>query len=161
MPIKSVKMKILKNKKICFFSHVPGSLNPKITFLGQKVWPVARARADGQTDRQSDYWGHPFRVSGFFPSTYHQGSAQQATFRPGFPFLSLSDKWVIFCRFFVVVRRVFFAFVALSLFVAFAKVLSLFGKKRLFCRFFYFYKWRISYIYSIGITFMFIYYVLC
>ena len=29
-----------------------------------------------QTHRQSDYWGHPFRVSGFFPSTYHQGSAQ-------------------------------------------------------------------------------------
>ena len=44
------------------------------------------------------------------------------------PFLSLSDKWVIFCRFFVVVRRVFFAFVALSLFVAFAKILSLFGQ---------------------------------
>ena len=41
----------------------------------------------------------------------------------------LSDKWVIFCRFFVVVRRVFFfSFVALSLFVAFAKILSLFGQ---------------------------------
>ena len=50
-----------------------GSLNPKIRFLGQKVWPVARA----QTHRQSDYWGHPFRDSGFFPSTYHQGSAQK------------------------------------------------------------------------------------
>ena len=48
--------------------------------------------------------------------------------QPGLPFLSLSDKWVIFCRFFVVVRRVFFAFVALSLFVAFAKILSLFGQ---------------------------------
>ena len=33
-------------------------------------------RTDGHTDRQSDYCGHPFRVSGFFPSTYHQGSAQ-------------------------------------------------------------------------------------
>ena len=26
---------------------------------------------------ESDYWGHPFRVSGAFPSTYHQGSAQK------------------------------------------------------------------------------------
>ena len=31
---------------------------------------------DRQTHRQTDYCGHPFRVSGFFPSTYHQGSAQ-------------------------------------------------------------------------------------
>ena len=30
------------------------------------------------TQRQRDYWGHPFRVSGFFPSTYHQGSAQKS-----------------------------------------------------------------------------------
>ena len=62
-----------------------GSLNPKIRFLGQKVYPVGRSQTDGHTDRQtdrqtdtqSDYWGHPFRVSEFFPSTYHQGSAQQ------------------------------------------------------------------------------------
>jgi len=25
----------------------------------------------------SEYRGHPFRVSGIFPSTYHQGSVQQ------------------------------------------------------------------------------------
>ena len=32
---------------------------------------------DTQTDtHESDYCGHPFRVSGVFPSTYHQGSAQ-------------------------------------------------------------------------------------
>ena len=36
---------------------------------------------DRHTGRQththeSDYCGHPFRVSGVFPSTYHQGSAQ-------------------------------------------------------------------------------------
>ena len=57
-----------------------GSLNPKISFLGQKMWPVARTwthtQTDRLTDRHSDYWGHPFRVSGFFPSTYHQGSYQ-------------------------------------------------------------------------------------
>ena len=28
------------------------------------------------THTQSDYLGHPFRVSGFFPSNYLQGSAQ-------------------------------------------------------------------------------------
>ena len=29
------------------------------------------------TDRhKSEYIGHPFRVSGIFPSTYHQGSVQ-------------------------------------------------------------------------------------
>ena len=35
-------------------------------------------RTDRQTGRhKNDYCGHPFRVSGVFPSTYHQGSAQQ------------------------------------------------------------------------------------
>ena len=73
MRIKSVKMKILKNKKMRFFLISQGSLNPKIRVLGQKVCPVAR----GQTDtHESDYRGHPFRVSGVFPSTYHQVSAQ-------------------------------------------------------------------------------------
>ena len=37
MPIKSVKMKISKNKKMRFFLMSQGSLNPKIRFLGQKV----------------------------------------------------------------------------------------------------------------------------
>ena len=54
-----------------------GSLNPKIRFLGQNVCPVACLQTDRHTDRhESDYCGHPFRVSGVFPSTYHQGSAQ-------------------------------------------------------------------------------------
>ena len=70
-------MKISKNKKMRFFLMSQGSFNPKIRFLGQKVCPVARVRTDGQTDRhESDYCGHPFRVLGFFPSTYHQGLAQ-------------------------------------------------------------------------------------
>ena len=46
MPIKSVKMKISKNKKIGFFLMSQGSLNPKIRFLGQKVCPVARVQTD-------------------------------------------------------------------------------------------------------------------
>ena len=55
MPIKSVKIKISKNKKICFFLMSQGSLNPKIRFLGQK-------ETDRQTDRHgSEYRGH-FRV---------------------------------------------------------------------------------------------------
>ena len=64
-----------------------GSLNPKIRFLGQKLCPVAhshthtythtRTYTHTQTDtHESDYCGHPFGVSGVFPSTYHQGSAQ-------------------------------------------------------------------------------------
>ena len=55
----------------------------EIMILGQKVRSVARVRTDRhtQTDRhtythESEYRGHPFRFSGFFPSTYHQGSAQ-------------------------------------------------------------------------------------
>ena len=49
MPIKSVKMKISKNKKMRFFLMSQGSLNPKIRFLGQKVWPVARSQTDRHT----------------------------------------------------------------------------------------------------------------
>ena len=66
MPIKSVKMKISKRKNIMS----QGSLDPKNRFLCQKVCYVAHARTDRHTDRhESEYRGHPFRVSGFFPST--------------------------------------------------------------------------------------------
>ena len=51
MPIKSVKMKIFKNKKMCFFLMSQGLINPKIRFLGQKMLPVARAQTHTQTDR--------------------------------------------------------------------------------------------------------------
>ena len=78
MPIKSVKMKISKNKKMRFFLMSQGSLDPKIKFLGKKVRHVARGQTDRQTHthahthartHESDYCGHPFKVSGVFPST--------------------------------------------------------------------------------------------
>ena len=50
MPIKSVKMKISKNKKMRFFLMSQGSLDPKISFLSQKVCSVARVQTDTQTD---------------------------------------------------------------------------------------------------------------
>ena len=49
MPIKSVKMKISKNKKMCFFLMSQGSFNPKISFLGQKVCSVACVQTDRLT----------------------------------------------------------------------------------------------------------------
>ena len=85
MPIKSVKRKISKNKKMRFFLMSQGSLDPNIRLIGQKVCFVARVQTDTHTDRQtdrqtdrheSDYCGHPFGVSGVFPSTFHEGSAQ-------------------------------------------------------------------------------------
>ena len=54
MPIKSVKMKISKNKKMRFFLMSQGSLDPKIRFIGQKVCSVARVQTDTHTDRQTD-----------------------------------------------------------------------------------------------------------
>ena len=50
MPIKSVRMKISKNKKMRFFLMSQESLNPKIRFLGQKMCSVARVQTDRQTD---------------------------------------------------------------------------------------------------------------
>ena len=51
MIIKSVKMKILKIKKLCFFLMSQGSFHPKIRFRCQKVCPVARSFTDIIKDR--------------------------------------------------------------------------------------------------------------
>ena len=62
--------------KIVFFSW------PKDD-SGQKYIPMSKTvlcslLTDRQTDaHKSDYWKQPFRVSGVFPSTYHQGSARK------------------------------------------------------------------------------------
>ena len=45
---------------IRFFLISQGSLNPKIRFLAQKLWSVARLQTETQTDiHESEYWGHP------------------------------------------------------------------------------------------------------
>ena len=62
MPIKSVKMKISKNKKMRFFLMFQGSLNPKIRFLTQKLWSVARVQTHTQTDAKVNTEG---TLSGF------------------------------------------------------------------------------------------------
>ena len=60
-----------EKKKINVFFHVS-----KITQLKNLVPRSKGVPCSLLTDRQNDYSGHPFRVSVFFPSTYHQGSAQ-------------------------------------------------------------------------------------
>ena len=76
-------MKIPKNKKMRFFLMFQGPFNPKIRFLGRNVCSVAREQTDRHTDRhESEYRGHPFRLSGMFPSTYHQGWVQLYLYAP-------------------------------------------------------------------------------
>ena len=58
MPIKSVEIKISKNKKMRFFLISQGSLNPKIRFLGQNVCSVAWLQTDRQTHRHTDTQTH-------------------------------------------------------------------------------------------------------
>ena len=46
----------------------------KKCFLGQNMCLVSRVQTD---THESEYRGHHFRVSRFFPSTYHQGSVKK------------------------------------------------------------------------------------
>ena len=75
--VKSVKMQISKNKNMCIFLMSQVSLNSKIRFLSQKVCPVARSQTDRHTDRVTTE-GTLSGFHDFFPSAYHQGSAQNA-----------------------------------------------------------------------------------
>ena len=51
-----------------------GSLNPKIRFLGQKVWPVARGRTDGQTDGHTRKWKQRAPFQGFRSFSFNLSS---------------------------------------------------------------------------------------
>ena len=95
MTLKIPFFKIPKNKKLRFFLMSQGSFSPKIRFLGQKVCSVART----QTDRhESEYRGHPFRVSGFFKFFFNLSSRSGPTTRMkcsnGFIAQSLSQRYI-------------------------------------------------------------------
>ena len=62
---KKRKNENFEKQKNAFFLMSQGSFNPKIRFLGQKVCHVARVQPDTHT-HESDYCGHPFKVSGVF-----------------------------------------------------------------------------------------------
>ena len=66
----------MKQKKNAFLSHVPRIILPK-NYVPKPKSVLCSPRTHRRTDRhESDYSGHPFRVSGFFSSTNHQGLAQ-------------------------------------------------------------------------------------
>ena len=72
-------MKISKTKKCVSFS-CPKIIQTKKQVLRSKD-VLCSQRTDRHTHiqthtRESEYRGHPFRVSGMFPSTYHQGLVQ-------------------------------------------------------------------------------------
>ena len=68
----NIENKVFKNA--FFFLMSRGSLNPKSRFLCQKVRSVPWLRTDRQ--KHTKVTTVHFRVSGVFPSTYNQGSAQ-------------------------------------------------------------------------------------
>ena len=68
-------MKISKNNCVVF-SHVPRIIQPK-KLIPRPKGVLCSLVTDRHTDtHESENRGHPFRVSGIFPSTYHQGSVQ-------------------------------------------------------------------------------------
>ena len=79
MPIKSVKMKISKNGSLSYpKDHSFQKLGSQVKRCAlQPDYTQTHRHTDRQTDtHESDYCVHPFMVSGVFPSTCHQGSAQ-------------------------------------------------------------------------------------
>ena len=65
-----------------------GSLNPKIRFLGQKVWPVARGRTDGQTDGHTRKWKQRAPFQGFRSFSFNLSS------RIGPIYLFITRNWL-------------------------------------------------------------------
>ena len=75
--MENVKMKISKNKKNTFFSHIPRITQPK-NLVPMSKGVICSPLTDGQTDihTRKRLQRAPFQVAGVFPSTYYQGSAQ-------------------------------------------------------------------------------------
>ena len=114
MPIKSVKMKISKNKKMSFFLISQGSLNPKIRVLGQKTYYVARLQTDTHTDtHESDYWWHPFRVSGFFLQPIIKDRPKNCLKLSMFPW---KFDWVVFFSKYIWEMSIFLLIICLTFF---------------------------------------------
>ena len=67
-------MKISEEKKILKNAHVPRITQLK-HYVPRSKSVLSSSHTDGQTDKththESENRGHPFRVSGIFPSTYH------------------------------------------------------------------------------------------
>ena len=73
MTLKIPFFKISKNKKL-FLSHVPMILQSK-NQVPRPKGVLCSSDADRQTDRhESEYRGHPFRVSGFFKFSFNLSS---------------------------------------------------------------------------------------
>ena len=91
MPMKSVKNENFeKQTKNSFFSHVQGSLKPKIKFLYQKVCPVARSHT--HTDRVTNEG----TLSGFQDRPNMElGSLSQCNFGIGIFFFRYTWRRVI------------------------------------------------------------------
>ena len=78
---KNVIFQNFEKQKNAFLSHVPRILQSK-NQVPRPKGVLCSSVTDRQTDRhESEYRGHPFRVSGIFPSTYHQGSVQYISLR--------------------------------------------------------------------------------
>ena len=79
-----------------FLSHVPRITQPKNSVPMSESVSIARFHTD---THESKYRGHPFRISGIFPSTYHRGSVQyehKPWFQAGLPVASTPPRWYIY-----------------------------------------------------------------
>ena len=75
MPTKKRENENFEKQKNCVSFSCPKDHSTQKS--GSQAKKRALQPAYRQTDRhESDYCGNPFRVSGVFPSTYHQGSAR-------------------------------------------------------------------------------------
>ena len=99
--IKSAKMKISKNQKMCFFSCPKDQSTQKIRFLRQKVCPVARGRTDRQTDTHTHTHTHKKEVTRTIVWTVHLYDRNKSVFKlsmkVGFFHIGSHKGWVLLC----------------------------------------------------------------